>query len=662
MNENQQKAVTAPLGTTMVIAGPGSGKTYVIVERINYMINKLECNPLNILVITFTRAAADEMKQRYVQKYGNSKVNFGTFHSTFYRILQMYDRDKYSMDKLLKEEQKYQLIEKIYREVGKGEYEDFTDTFLSNLTLMQNQLINIKYYNPTDLSKEIYQKVYMEYMKYKESAGLFDFDDMLVDCYLLLKNEPQVLEFFQNKFKYVLIDEFQDINCVQFETLRLLQQNNPNIFIVGDDDQSIYQFRGARPEFLLQFGDYYNNVNQVVLDTNYRSTPPIIEFSNQLIHYNKNRYDKVMKPNKKGSQVPIIENFESTKEQTKYIIDQLVKLNNEGHILGEIAIIYRLNMQSRPIVEKLLNINLAFKVRDSVYTLHDHWVTKDILAYLQLAQDKTEVDPFIRVLNKPSRYASKDIIYALKKCEHNPFLALKNMDLPKWQTSRFDEFELHLKKMHSKTLPEQIRYIRQNIGYDAYISEHCAYRKISSEGLYDILNDIEDSVDEHNSWQSWENHMLEIAKNLRNSQRDNHNKNAITLTTMHSAKGLEFDVVFILDVVEDVVPHKKSMLQSEIEEERRLFYVSLTRAKRHLYICVPKKRYNKDVSQSPFIEEMLTPLEPLKVGDTIRHKKYGVGIVNKVDENIATIKFKSGTKPVDYIFCFKKKIIEKEIL
>ena len=272
LNTRQQAAVTASLGPTMVIAGPGSGKTFVITKRVHYMVEHLGCEPKHILVITFTKAAAEEMKERYYHMYGPNSVHFGTFHSIFFRILRMTNRERYDLSHLMSEDKKKRLIEKIYKDLdNEGDvYEDFVEVYLGHLTLMKNQLIQLKYYNPDGLSQELFQKVTLAYEAYKERHQLFDFDDMLVDCYHELKQNEGLLHYLQKCYRHILIDEFQDINCVQFEIVKMLADKHKDLFIVGDDDQSIYQFRGARPEFLLSFEDYFSPVYKVILNKHYR--------------------------------------------------------------------------------------------------------------------------------------------------------------------------------------------------------------------------------------------------------------------------------------------------------------------------------------------------------------------------------------------------------
>ncbi|OOB78521.1 MAG: hypothetical protein BEN19_08830 [Epulopiscium sp. Nuni2H_MBin003] len=651
LNDNQYKAVASGLGPTMVVAGPGSGKTYVIVERIHYMINNLGVHPDNILVITFTKAAANEMKARYQTKYGVDKVVFGTFHSIFYRILKYVNKTKYSLENLIQEDDKRKLITKIYIGLQIDDIEDFVDAFLSELTLMKNQLIELKNYNPIEISKQDFIKVYNEYESYKEMHNKYDFDDMLVDCYYILKEVDEIREYFQKKYKYILIDEFQDINAVQFETILLLKQNDDNIFIVGDDDQSIYCFRGSKPEFLLNLDNYFKNTNKVILDINYRSNPEIIKKSNQLIKVNTKRFNKEMVAHNTGETKPNIIYCKNIREQTKQIVENLIILNKEE--LSKTAIIYRNNIQARPLVIELLNSNIPFRMKDGVSSLHNHWVTKDILAYLRAADDLTNMNEISRIINKPSRYISKQVIKYMKNSNQPLLNFIQIHQLEEWQEERIINLAVDLKKINTMPLPESIKYIRKNIGYEDYLIDYAKFRRISTDSLFEILNEIGESVKEFTDFVSWENKLTEIENDIKQCKPNN---NAVTLTTMHSAKGLEFDTVFIIDVVNEIIPSTKKDSIFKIEEERRLFYVALTRARYNLNIYIPKQRYDKPTEASQFLSEMFPG--SIEVGTVIHHKIYKKGVVTKADNKFIVVKFKDDTKKIDYNFCIKQHIIE----
>ncbi len=598
MNERQKEAITTPLGPTLVVAGPGSGKTTVIVERINHLITEEYCKENNILVITFTKAAAKEMEERYKGKYGASRVTFGTFHSVFYRILKQYDRIKYDLNNLISEDNKKYIISNMHK-ATKDDTEDFVDLFLSDITLMKNQLISLENYNPSGIPKEVFEKVYTMYETHKQQHNLFDFDDMLVDCYNILKTNEDIRAICENRYKHILIDEFQDINTVQFKAIKLIKQNNNDIFVVGDDDQSIYSFRGAKPEILLDFPKFFEGAQKIILDTNYRSIPKIIEVSNQLIMNNKNRVGKKMKSSRKGELQPEIVKCTDDRQQADGILGQIREYNDINFNYSEMAVIYRTNKQARHLVEALLRNNIPFHIRDGMDTLYSHWLTKDILAYLKLADNPKSVEHFERIANKPSRYITREII---RKHVSLPEL-LKDKTLAKWQHEPLDILKNHLTRIKDKKLKDAIRYIQKVVDYEGYLKDYAKYRNIPFTNIQDSVDELIDSAEGFETYQEWEAHLQEVAENVKRMQNMQAN-NAITLTTMHGAKGLEFDIVFLIDIIEDVMPHKKSSTDMQIEEERRLLYVAITRAKQYLYIYTPKLRYTKSVQESPFIKEM----------------------------------------------------------
>lgn len=661
LNDNQYAAVHMPLGPVMVIAGPGSGKTFVITERVYHMIHALGCNPRNILVITFTKAAAEEMKIRYHQKDGLHQVAFGTFHSIFYRILRNSNPNRYALERLLQEDKKRQIIEKVYAGMDvSDDYEDFVEVFLSHLTLMQNQLIQPRFYNPDGLSKELFLAVYQAYENFKERQGLFDFDDMLTHTYYLLQNDPNVLKFYQAKYKHILIDEFQDINCVQFEIIKLLAGHKPDLFVVGDDDQSIYQFRGAKPEFLLSFEEYFKPVKKVILDVNYRSTENILRYSNNLIGYNTIRYEKRMLAHQGTGPNPNILYCKDSNDQAEMLLQEIFKLQKQNVPLHECAIIYRTNVQARPIIEALRKAQLPFVIKDACATLYDQWMTKDILTYLHLAKDRGNAELGMQIINRPSRYISK-VALQEAAAKGGDFLntLTRLASLNQSQHDRVEELIFHLQRLANLPLKEAVPYIRHIIGYEHYMLDYAKYRKIPSEGLIELLEELEESAKAYKTVEEWEESLIAVAQSIRQSMKDKSHV-GISLSTMHSAKGLEFKAVFLIDIVDGIVPHNKSLGEIQLEEERRLFYVGLTRAKAYLYLMIPKERHQKKTENSPFVLEMLHPKVVLKEGEKVKHKIYGKGIIEKVDGPKATIRFNTTRKVVDYTYCIKHHLLYRE--
>ncbi|MBU3804116.1 MAG: ATP-dependent helicase, partial [Candidatus Cellulosilyticum pullistercoris] len=336
----------------------------------------------------------------------------------------------------------------------------------------------------------------------------------------------------------------------------------------------------------------------------------------------------------------------------------------EGIQLGDMAVIYRTNIQARSIVETLLSANIPFCLRDGMSSLYEQWITKDILCYLHLANNLNELEYACKIINKPKRYISKANIEIAKKEGSNLLLNLLQLGiLTQWQNDYIQELLFDLQVLKEKSLIDAIRYIRHHIGYDSYLNEYANYRKMPSLSLFEVLEDIEDSAQNYQTLEEWENALKEMSQEIKDSVK-RRNANVLTLTTMHGAKGLEFDTVFIIDVVEGIIPYHKSNLEEEIEEERRLLYVGMTRAKKQLYLYIPTEKHGKPVAPSSFIQNLKETiyLEELKKDKIVYHKNLGRGRIVKVLENgIIEVQFNNGEKrKIDSIYCINNAIITWE--
>ncbi len=666
LNISQKQAVTCSLGTTLVIAGPGSGKTHVIINRLHYMTSHLNCLPQHILVVTFSKLAAEEMKERYIKQYGHSLITFGTLHSVFYRILRHAMPKRYSLDALLLEDKKKSLLQYLLKDMESEEGEEFLDGFMKHLSLMQNQLISPQHYYPDGIAKDVFLELLKRYEAYKERHNLFDFDDMLVACYHLLKNDSAILKAVRAQFQYILIDEFQDINFVQFEIIRAIATGNKQLFVVGDDDQSIYQFRGAKPSFLLDFEKYFPDTKKLCLNINYRSSQHILQYALALISENQNRFQKDLSTVNPKGLLPQIITCADTKEEALHVIHTITQRKSEGIPLNDMAIIYRTNLQARPIVETLFAANIPFCLRDGMTSLYEQWITQDILCYLHLADNINQPSLALRIMNKPKRYISHATIRQISEMEGHFFMNLLSLEtLSEWQKNYIQQLLFDLQVLKEKSPYEAIQYIRQQIGYDQYIIDYVAYRRMQVDSLFEVLAELEDSAKEYASYVEWECHLKEISSKVKAElKQKKHPHEALTLTTMHGAKGLEFNTVFIVDAVDGTIPHYKSKTPFELEEERRLFYVAITRAKRCLFIYLPKQKHDKDVSPSPFIDQIKIRLVEgkQKVGANIYHKSLGKGrIIEVLENNIIQIKFNNGqVRKIDSHYCIKNDIISWE--
>ncbi|MHB8127464.1 MAG: ATP-dependent helicase [Mobilitalea sp.] len=605
MNQAQQQAVLHQDGPMLVLAGPGSGKTLVITERTKYLIEKVHIPENQILVITFTKAAANEMKERFLadSQTNHTQVNFGTFHATFFTIL----KHAYHLNasNIVREDVRLQYMKEIIHHL-ELEYEDekeFISDLFSEISLVKGGRMELSNYYSIHCANDIFQTIYAEYDQKLRKANQIDFDDMLLLCYQLLYERKDILAAWQNKFRYILIDEFQDINKVQYDIIRMLALPRNNLFIVGDDDQSIYRFRGAKPEIMLNFPVDYPDCKKINLDKNYRSTKNILNASSQLVKHNQNRFEKNMAAVKEDGRAVVIQHFDTLTEENQNLADEILKQNKEGTALSDMVILVRTSMGSGALLHKLLEYNIPFSMRDSLPNLFEHWITTDIITYIKIAMGRTDRSLYLQIINRPKRYISRE-------CFDSPevdFEAIKDYYEDKnWMLERIDQLEYDLAILGGMSPYAAVNYIRRGVGYEEYLKEYADLRKIKAEELLDILDELQESSRGFKTYAEWFTHMEEYKDELKRQAADikNIKMDRITIATMHSSKGLEFEIVFIVDANEGITPHKKAILEADLEEERRLFYVAMTRAKEALYIFSAKERYNKVMQWSRFIDEI----------------------------------------------------------
>jgi len=606
LNPNQQQAAHHKNGPMMVLAGPGSGKTAVITARAQHLINHCNVNPKKILVITYSKAAASQMQRRFEQLAGlsNGSPLFGTFHSVFFRILRTYHN--YDLGQIMQEGERRLAVRGFLSQLGYDLDDEFLSAVLSEMSLIKNELHDLAHYHSSAIGTADFRSVYGMYESFKADNSKIDFDDMLALTHKLLTADPAKLSHLQQTYQYIMIDEFQDINRVQYETVKLLAAPLNNLFIVGDDDQSIYRFRGSRPEFLLHFPKDYLLVSTVTLDTNYRSTTQIITYANKVIAANKARYNKVITGTNRDGAKPLVLVSEDQNQEAAKIAQRIRDLWKKGADLDSIAVIYRLNLQARAFADAFMNANIPYRNRDEMPVIYDHWIAADFFAYLRLAlrlkkKIKTGFDTDAeRIINKPYRYISKAFMQGMKQTNSDLFQAFhSDPTLHTATKTKIEELKSDLVATANLETHKAIRYIRQQIGYNDHIKDHAAYRKLNPAGLLEIADELQEAAKAFPDPESF----LAHAKAAIAAAKDPENNPGpcCTLTTLHSAKGLEFDRVFIAGVVEDVIPYVRSKTEADIEEERRLFYVGVTRARHELYISTIKTRYEKKVEPSRFL-------------------------------------------------------------
>ena len=673
LNENQRKAVEHVEGPCMVLAGPGSGKTRVITYRIANMIINNNIPPARILAISFTKNSSMEMKNRAMQICKDNridKVTFGTFHAVFYKILRYFGR--YDMNSILDEKTKRNTIKGILKnlKVENGEDDETVGQVINEISFLKNELMDKQDFESEILTKDEFINTYNMYEEYKEQVKKIDFDDMLLRTYYLLSQNKQALEMVRQVYKYILVDEFQDINRVQFEVLKLMANPNNNIFVVGDEDQSIYGFRGARPDFLLQFEEYFTGTEKILLDMNYRSKKEIIDVSNKLIEKNLSRYDKTIKCYQgEGARVNYITPKDSEDEAIQIGKEILEEIKKDYVEYSDFAVIYRTNIQSRALVDVFMDMRIPFTIKDSVVTIYDHWAARDILSYLKIAVRKHTNEDWIRIINKPFRYISRDHLSQIKEDKDFVNALITKCNLHPKQVKTINDLDIDISYLKHQCPQDAISYIRTTLDYDKYILDYCVNRKIKTNGLIEILNEIESSASNFESIEEYLDHIEKVKEELEQNQ---HKKelDGVVFTTMHSAKGLEFRYVYIIGINEGTIPHEKSYdidddekKAEQIEEERRLMYVGMTRAEESLTLSSPINKYGKKAFKSRFLDDIKNPTEKemksVQIGDKLYHKNFGNGRIVGKDGDMVQVKFKNEEKTLDYKLCMRNNIMKK---
>lgn len=589
LNPSQRQAVTHGEEPALVLAGPGSGKTTVIVKRILYLIRQKHIPPEEILVVTFTKDAALSMQQRFLREAGQSEpVNFGTFHSIFYHILL---QSNYFSSKtiLLTQTQKKKILLSILREMtaARQEYcdydalKDLADSFLCAIGFYKNtQDEEAAARRLPENWRRYFPEVFEACKNQCRRQGGIDFDDMVYECRSFLLEDNIQREYWQKRFRYILIDEFQDINPLQYEVVKLLGATNKNLFAVGDDDQAIYGFRGSSPACLRQF-EKELDARQIILNANYRSTGEIVAAAERVIRENKDRFIKkcyAATGNSERTGSVCVRSFGDRAQELAYLKDELGKFIRTcpGESCG---VLFRTNGSMQGLAALLSREGIAYQMKEQAGNLYDHFIAGDIMAYLKLASGERDRKHFLRIMNRPVRYLCRE---SLGDSTSVDFRRLKN-----WYDRRrrpgdsriaeaIQKLERQLDRLKSMPLGLAILYICKSMGYEEYLKSRKEAGEQMEEWL-DLLECLRQEAMCHDNVQQWESAQKKTF--AREQQKENQ---AIRLMTVHASKGLEFDRVYMPDCNEKVYPHGSLPDRETVEEERRIFYVGMTRAKKHL--------------------------------------------------------------------------------
>lgn len=607
-NKAQIQAIQHNKGPCMVIAGPGSGKTTVLTHRVRYLIDRCGVKPSDILVITFTKAAAEQMKFKFkgLSEGRSSAVTFGTFHAVFFTILKA--AYNYSARCIITPQVQHEFVkDQIHRlELEYDDEKEAVDGVLSEISRVKGEAVNIDEYESRCIPPQSFRIIYMAYDDMLVRKHLIDFDDMIVQCRELLMQREDYRRAWQNKYKYILIDEFQDINKAQFDVVRILADEYRNLFVVGDDDQSIYGFRGSAPQIMLDFNKYYSDAVRIDMCINYRSTGNIVFASRAVAEENEHRYYKdITTYNSQGDTVSVYE-FNSLNDEKAFLVSEIRRLIDTGIAADDIAVLSRTNVIGNMYMSRLESDGIPCCDYSVVQDIYEHWISKDILTYIRIALGSRERIDFLRIINKPLRYISRS--YITQPADIN---ALKRGYEGNEQMSKqVEKLVSDISMIRSMSPFAAVNYIRKGVGYDEYIRNYIYEHKADKEELYNVLDELAHRASQYMSLSQWLDGIVEYIRQC-DKDRQNNTAGGVHMLTMHGSKGLEYKIVLVMDACEGIIPYNKSILDEQIEEERRLFYVAMTRAKEKLYLLYPKQRYNKDTTRSRFIEELLTARYPL---------------------------------------------------
>lgn len=668
-NEAQEKAINTINGPVIIIACPGSGKTTTLIRRIKNIIDH-GTNPKKILMVTFANSAAKDMNKRYKEIYGkNPGVTFLTIHSLCFNILRK--ENLYSMDSLLTENNKINFFLERLKDVPEVTNAwEMAQQMITEISVIKNNFINIDTYTPEACNKALFVEVFREYENFKRQNGVIDFDDMLIEADKILSTNKKVLKKWQNMFDYIQCDEYQDTNFIQKNILYALSAKNNNLCVVGDDDQSIYKFRGADSSIMMNFEKDFPNAKAIYMSTNYRSCQKIVDVADICIQHNKKRFEKEFISQRgldgeKGSLE--YKKFDSKFAEMGYIKAIIKRRHAEGVAYKDMAILFRNNKQAATPIFSLSQDDIPYNSTEKVKTVYQDWMFEDIKSYIELSMGINERFNMLKVLNRPARFLNPKVFYNI---DYNKKDMIKALDyLQTYNKDDFWKYESARKNMEkwldnfgpgkinedtpTKDLFEALS--NKGINYKKHIKKIVEFKNDDLDEALDEYKVLKEDALRCKTVGKW----LDFAKFvIIKTQEGNKksNKDGVMLTTMHKSKGMEWKDVYIINVNDDVIPHKKAVSDDELEEERRLLYVAMTRAKDNLFIS-----YNG--IESRFLEETMKKLKDkydptiLKklAGTPVMSKKYGRGKIANYSGDVVNIKFdKAGYKAFKFPDAFKK--------
>ncbi|WP_339279867.1 ATP-dependent helicase [Lysinibacillus sp. FSL P2-0066] len=695
LNDVQKQAVLQTNGPLLLLASPGSGKTTTIIMRIGYMIEALGVKPARIKAVTFSKASANDMKARFAKFFPHlPPVEFSTIHSLAFQVVrETLERQGISYGIMEEADQpgvmsKKRVLREIFEQLnGSKITEDQLDELLTYITFIKNKMLPEQEWAIAEVKVPRKVEILQHYEEYKRTASdrlLIDFDDMLLMANDIFTKNREVLAQYQRRYDFYLTDESQDTSPVQYAIIEKLVTVHQNLCVVADEDQAIYSWRGAEPDYLLNFQKIYPEARVLLMTQNYRSSASIVEPANLFIQRNKKRYNKQMftqNPAAEPISFKILENYSL---QAKYVVNQLKNLSKPGST----AVLYRNNTSAIPLMDALDRAGLPFYMKDSTIRFFTHWVVEDIMNFMRLAYNTKNISIFEKVYRKMNAYLTPTQLKALQKVQEDGCVftrLLEHVELKEYQP----EYIKRIRKTYDSIQFDQttptamLEHIRYDFGYERALKKMSEDLGFNYENLLDIV-DVLGLIARHTATMTEFAGRLKYLENLARTSHLKNEKNAITLTTLHSSKGLEFDRVYLIDLIDGILP---SETEEAIEEETRLFYVGITRAIRHLELISYNKRFKASVVPSMFmnaLKQIVSPQElpkkasksprkapkqyrndrtittesALIVGSKVKHVMFGEGEILAITSSTIKLSFDAGIKQFMTDTCLQQGYLE----
>jgi DNA helicase-2/ATP-dependent DNA helicase PcrA len=716
LNPVQKQAVLHTEGPLLLLASPGSGKTTTIIMRIGYLIEEKGVNPARIKAVTFSRASAQDMRERFSKLFpGLAPVDFSTIHSLAFEVVRDYlrlagqpyriiegdidseEQESMPLSDSLPVLHKKALLRKLYKDlVGEKITDDQMDELTTYISYIKNKMIPDNRRSSVKVNVPQAERIMHEYEKFKQygtNTLLLDYDDMLTICEQALASQPKLLQKYQARYDYVLTDESQDTSMIQHVIIEKLVRPHRNLCVVADEDQSLYSWRGAEPQYLLGFRDVYPDARILYMEYNYRSARNIVEVANQFIRRNKHRYDKHMHTDNPPGKPIAIKSFEHYESQIVYLLQELREVEH----LREVAVLYRNHSSSIVLMNELDRAGIPFYMKDADNRFFNHWVVEDILNFMRMTYTDKRADILEKIHLKMNGYISKQQMAELLLINNNQSVfdnLLKHVKLQTYQVKVIEELKNTFQQMRGMPPRPAIQVIRGRLGYEKALEKMSEWMGFRKEYLIGILNALESIADGLATMEQFAERLRYLAGEMGNA-KERRGQNAVTLSTLHSAKGLEFERVYMIDLVEGIIPSKEDREDTLLmEEAARLFYVGMTRAKKQLELITYRKRDGEDTTESRFVTEVRnimngritvsevesrvpddqqrvskpkkSKVNPNAIRDAslfrqgikVRHPIFGVGTIIDQTDGIMYIRFAGQDKVLSIQACIEKGLLE----